>query len=47
MVTLWMKTIISYGSPFGFEMGYIAAPRAISLLVWTNPGQVRSKHPVF
>jgi len=36
-----------YGRPPGIEIGYIAAPKAISLLVWINPGQVRSKQPVF
>ena len=38
--------VIWYGSPPGNEIGYIAAPRAIISLVWTKPGQVRSKQPV-
>lgn len=38
--------VIWYGSPPGSEIGYIAAPRAIISLVWTKPGQVRSKQPV-
>lgn len=36
-----------YGRPPATGIGYIAAPKAISLLVWINPGQVRSKQPVF
>lgn len=46
-LTLNMKRVIWYGRPEGTGRGYIAAPRATSLLVWTKPGHVRSKQPVF
>lgn len=41
-----MYTVIWYGSPLEVEIGYMAAPRATLLLVWTKPGHVRSKQPV-
>jgi len=36
-----------YGRPPGTVIGYIAPSKTISLLVWMNPGQVKSKQPVF